>query len=245
MAKKINVIIPAYNEEPRISKTLKTYHSYFYGPSTQSNVGKNCDLRLYVINDGSTDKTAKITEKILKELDMPSEMIDSHPNKGKGYAVKYGMLNSRPADLYYLADADLSSEWNVLDQLLEVLTSKDYDCVIGSRAIVNSETKTSAHRLISGRASNFLINIFLNLGFQDTQCGYKLFTKKSLKAFEAQRINRWGFDFEILYLLKKLKYKVTEIGIKWENREGSHVKFKDYFATLKQLIKVRTTKYNL
>jgi dolichyl-phosphate beta-glucosyltransferase len=239
---KINVIVPAYNEGERLSETLKAFSATFNSQSPFSNAH---DIYLYIVNDGSKDDTAALAAELLQKLGISGELLSYEINQGKGYAVRYGMLNSRPADYYYLADADLSSPWQTLENLYAAGQEQRADCIIGSRARPESKVDTAASRLISGRVSNLLIKLFLGLTISDTQCGYKLFSSKCLPAFQKQTLMRWGFDFEILYILEKvLHLKTLEVGITWKNKDGSKVKFKDYFRTFNELMTVRRNNYN-
>jgi dolichyl-phosphate beta-glucosyltransferase len=232
---KLNIVIPAYNETGRLPETLNQLSDFL----SDSELSSRYDIASYIVNDGSRDQTQELAEKLMEKFDLKGEVMSYQENKGKGYAVKFGMLHSREADFYYLADSDLASSWYTLNELVQVAEANNTDCVIGSRAVNSSEVDTVASRQISGRISNKLINLFLNLGIKDTQCGYKLFKKTCLPAFEKQKLNRFGFDFEILYLIKKMGLKIEEVGISWENKTGSKVKPSDYLNTFRELIKVR------
>lgn len=240
MNKTINIIIPAYNEENRLPETLAALGKYLHLKTS------DFDIRTYIVNDGSRDKTRLVAHNLLAKYNIKGEVLDYGTNRGKGYAVKYGMLHSRPADYYYLSDADLSSPWETMMTLVGVLEKQPvYSAAIGSRAMPESRVEYVQSRHISGRISNLLINLFLNLGFKDTQCGYKLFNHECLAALKILTINRWGFDFELLYVMKKMGLRAKEVGIEWHNMEGSKVRFSDYFKTLEQLWRVRTTKYSV
>lgn len=239
---RLNIVIPAYNEEKRLPLTLSEF-----GAVLEKLEQRQIDPRVYIIDDGSKDRTGAAAQALAKEHKLPLQVLDYGENRGKGAAVKHGMLNSRPAELYYLADADYSADWEQMLKLIEKIEERDdgarYDCVIGSRATADAQVSTQFSRKFSGRASNFLIRLVLGLNFADTQCGYKLFRSSCLPAFKLQKIDRFGFDFEVLYLLDKLNLSVKEVGIKWENREGSKVKPSDYLKTFSQLLKVRFGSY--
>ncbi|MCA9382846.1 glycosyltransferase [Candidatus Dojkabacteria bacterium] len=231
--KKVNVIVPSYNEAGRIERTLEEYAMFVRSMKTKY------DLYLYVVNDGSKDQTAKIVKDELARLNVASELLNLEINHGKGYALKYGVFNSRKADYYYLADADLSAKWNVLADFLELAEKEDYDVVIASRGLETSEVSTKVYKRLLGRSAALVIQLLLGLDIQDTQCGYKLFKGKTLPAFKELTIDRWGFDFELLYLVDKMGFSIGEVGIKWVNKSGSKVKLSDYPKQLIELLKVR------
>jgi len=234
--KLVNIIIPTFNEEQRLPETLTAYANFIPKLKGKYNV------RLYIVDDGSTDKSKTIAQELILKQNITGEILSYKENKGKGHAVKTGMLNSRKADYYYLADADLSSSWDVLDNFLNQIEVTNFHAIIGSRAKEESKVETSYFRYSLGRLAAFIIRIVLNLHIRDTQCGYKLFSKEALQAFRLQKVAKWGFDFEILYILKLLKLNVLEVGIKWKNKGGSSMKYSNYFSTLKQLIVVRLRK---
>jgi glycosyltransferase involved in cell wall biosynthesis len=239
---KLNVIIPAYNEEKRIGKTLRGLAAYIQtAPS-------HLEIDTYIVDDGSKDGTAKVVKQLAAELGQDFHIPSYGKNRGKGYAVKFGMLQSQQAHYYYLADADMSSPWQTISELLDAAIGEDsdsYDCVIGSRAAADARVSSKGSRKISGRISNLIIRGALGLAIKDTQCGYKLFKSTCIPAFRAQILDRFGFDFEILYLIKKLGLRTLEKGIEWEHRDDSKVRFSDYFRTFTELLKVRTHPYKI
>ncbi|MFW5702429.1 MAG: glycosyltransferase [Candidatus Dojkabacteria bacterium] len=235
---RLNIVIPSYNEEQRLPKTLNALADF-----RKMFVQRGIEFRVYIVNDGSKDRTAQVASVLIEQLQLPAKILEYGENRGKGGAVKFGMLNSEPADYYYLADADLSADWTQCLVLLDKIDG--YDAAIGSRVANGAKVETVFSRKFSGRLSNLLIKLVLGLKYGDTQCGYKLFKHNCLEVFSMQKIERFGFDFEILYLMKKLGLKTKEVGIVWENREGSKVKPIDYLRTLHQLLKVRFGSYNL
>ena len=199
---KISIVIPAYNEEKRIKKTLDRC-LYYFG-------SKKISFEIIVVNDGSKDNTSKIVRKYKKV-----RLISYFPNQGKGYSVKKGMLASK-GDYVLFSDADLSTPIEEIHNLMKY--SKDYDVVIASRAVKESKVETISSRKFLGRVFNFIANILIVRGIKDTQCGFKLFSKEAArKIFTKQTINGWAFDVEILFLAKKFKYKIKEVGVEWHH----------------------------
>lgn len=237
--KKINIIIPCLNEEKRLVNTLKDYNEFLKIP-----FAKQHHFKLYIIDDGSTDNTAKVANHNITKFQIDGVVISYDKRRGKGYAVKYGMLNSSQADYYYMADSDGAAGWESLEKLYNNLPANKVGCVIGSRYTSDAMVKNTLIRKTFGKFSQLLTMLILGINVQDTQCGYKLFSKECLEAFKLQTIEQWGFDFEILFLLQKMNFSIVEVGIKWKSIEDSRLKPIDYYKTLKELIKVRLTKYN-
>jgi len=165
-------------------------------------------------------------------------LISYFPNQGKGYSVKKGMLASK-GDYVLFSDADLSTPIEEIHNLMKY--SKDYDVVIASRAVKESKVETISSRKFLGRVFNFIANILIVRGIKDTQCGFKLFSKEAArKIFTKQTINGWAFDVEILFLAKKFKYKIKEVGVEWHHVDHEKVTpTTQSFRMLKEVLKVR------
>jgi len=222
---KISVIIPAYNEEKSIIETLKSVQNYF--------IGKNFSYEIIIVNDGSTDKTANLIA-TLPEV----KIFHFSSNLGKGAAVKKGMVEA-DGDLKIFMDADNSTNIKELDYFLPKI-SEGYQVIIASRAVKGSQVKPQVwFKALAGKIGNKLIQLLAVPGIKDTQCGFKLFTKEASEVFKKQTLNRWGFDFEILFLARRRNFKILEMPIRWVNNPGSRVKGSDYFKTLVELIKIR------
>ena len=179
---KISVIIPAYNEEKRIVKTIKRISEYMSD--------KFPDYEIIVVNDGSKDNTVKVVE----DLDLEKVRVLNNPgNRGKGYAVRNGMLNS-DGDVRLFSDADLATPIEELDKFMPYF-KEGYDIVIGSRALKESniEKHQPFYRELMGKTFNFLVQRITIKGIKDTQCGFKAFTKEAAKrVFEKSLIDRSG-----------------------------------------------------
>ncbi len=223
----ISVVIPAYNEEQRIGDTLKKVAEYFKGKKHE----------IIVVSDGSKDKTKQTVEK----LKLPhTRVIEYQPNRGKGYAVRTGMLEAK-GDYILFSDADLSTPIEQFNKFSPYF--HEADVVIGSRALPKSMiTKHQPwYRELIGKVFNKIVRVCTVRGVYDTQCGFKMFSKKAAKdIFSRATIDGFSFDVEALMLARKLKYKIMEIPIVWMNDERSTVKpVKDAMRMLRDVIKIR------
>ena len=229
----LSVIIPAYNEERRLPKTLREIDRYLRN--------QNYDYEILVVNDGSKDKTVEVANSLLPEI-KNLKVTGYKKNQGKGYAVRFGMLEAK-GDYRLFADADNSTS---IDQIEKVWPEfeKGYDIVIGSRDIkgaVLSPPQPWVRKLILGEGFKLYRKIIIGLwGIEDTQCGFKCFVKKAAEeTFQKCRINRFAFDPEILVIAKKFGYKIKEIPVYWKNDPESKVKFKSIFKMALDLMKIR------
>jgi glycosyltransferase involved in cell wall biosynthesis len=217
----LSVIIPAYNEESRLPLSLRKIVDYL-GQAPQRPV------EILVVNDGSSDGTAAVARQLAHKLEGPDlsiRVLDNAGNRGKGYSVRRGMLEGRH-DWLLLTDADLSSPIEELDKLERAISSGSYDIAIGSRALDRSLIGVHQpwFRETMGRIFNLAVRLTTGLGFADTQCGFKLFRREAAhKIFSRQLLERFGFDVEVLYLAKKLGFRVTEVPVRWDHVEGTKV----------------------
>lgn len=234
--KQISVIVPVFNEEKIIRSSLLQIFKFFHK--------NNYDFEIIVIDDGSIDKSVLEIKKIVSDKIF---LIENKKNLGKGASIKKGVAQATK-DWILFTDADLSTPIGELSKFF--VQDQVFDILIGSRKIKNSliEKHQPKWKQVSGQLGNFYINIFLHLNISDTQCGFKLFHCKTKKLFEKAKINRWGLDFELLFLAKKHNFKIKEVPIVWKNNFDSKVKKTDYFKTLWEVFMVRwnylTGKYN-
>jgi dolichyl-phosphate beta-glucosyltransferase len=202
-----SIVIPAYNEGVRLGPTLERVLGYVHA--------QQWDAEVIVVNDGSRDNTADIVHAFAAK-DPTLRLVDNPGNRGKGYSVRNGMLNAR-GRIVLFSDADLSSPIEEAPKLLAALNS-GADVAIGSRWL-RAETQTQRqplHRQIFGRIFNLMLRITLGLKFKDTQCGFKAFKQSAVQAiFPLQKIERWGFDPEVLFLARKFGFKVQEVSVAW------------------------------
>lgn len=210
-----SIVIPAYNESARLGATLERVLAYVHE--------QGWDAEVIVVNDGSRDNTAGIVRSFAARS--PAlRLVENPGNRGKGYSVRNGMLNAR-GRIVLFSDADLSSPIEEAAKLLKGL-ERGSDIAIGSRWL-RAETQTQRqplHRQIFGRIFNLLLRITLGLKFKDTQCGFKVFTQRAVQTiFPLQKIERWGFDPEILFLAQKFGFKVEEIPVVWGHSGGTRI----------------------
>jgi dolichyl-phosphate beta-glucosyltransferase len=212
---KYSIVIPAYNESARLGATLEKVLAYVHG--------HGWDAEVIVVNDGSRDNTAEIVQ-AYSAKDAALRLVENPGNHGKGYSVRNGMLHAR-GKIVLFSDADLSSPIEEAPKLFQALDS-GADIAIGSRWL-RAETQTQRqplHRQVFGRIYNLILRLTLGLQFADTQCGFKAFKQPAVQAiFPLQKIERWGFDPEILFLARKLKFKVQEVPVAWGHSGGTRI----------------------
>jgi len=213
----LSIIIPAYNEEDRIGKTLDKTLDYLERQSFESEV--------IVVNDGSQDKTRDVVNKYIERFGARLRLLNNPGNCGKGYSVRAGMLEGRGEILLFF-DADLSTPLSEIERVLSPVRENSFDVVIGSRGIDRRliGTRQSKLRELIGLAGNFIQFIFTGLKFKDTQCGFKAFRRETAQSvFPLQRINGFGFDPEILFISKRQGWRMLEIAVRWNHVAGSKV----------------------
>jgi dolichyl-phosphate beta-glucosyltransferase len=211
----LSVVIPAYNEESRLPPTLASVH-YFLS-EYQAN------FEIIIVDDGSTDATASMVKEFAAHHDSV-RLISYRPNRGKGYAIRTGVLAAN-RELILINDADGSSPIEEIVRLEWVL-QKGADLVIGSRAKPDATraVKALAYRTHMGNTFNTIVQSLLLPGIRDTQCGFKLFKQKVARdIFSAARIDGYAFDVEVLYIAKQRSYRIEELAINWSNVAGSKI----------------------
>jgi dolichyl-phosphate beta-glucosyltransferase len=213
-ALELSIVIPAYNEELRLPVSLAQISAYIRALSREAEV--------IVVDDGSRDRTAAVTESFRSE--MPSlRLISNGENRGKGYSVRHGMLEAQ-GRIVLFTDADLSAPIEEAGKLLAAL--ENHDIAIGSRALDRSLifARQSVFREFAGIVFNTIVRVILRLPFVDTQCGFKAFRREPCHVvFEQQRIQRFGFDPELLYLARHHGLRVVEIPVRWAHSPATKV----------------------
>ena len=230
----ISIIIPAFNEEDRIPKTLSKIADY---------VKKDPDnFEVIVVDDASTDKTSEVSKEFSARIkNLKVLTLEESPFAGKGYAVNKGVLASR-GDLILFTDADGSTPIEELDKLLSKI-SEGYDIAIGSRALQRETVKKRQNfiREYMGRIFNIFVRVLTVKDIVDTQCGFKLFKREtSLDIFKNQKIFDFGFDVELLFAATKKGLKISEVPVLWFNDPKSSVDpIKDSIRMFIDLFKTR------
>jgi dolichyl-phosphate beta-glucosyltransferase len=227
----ISIIIPAYNEEKRLPKTLASVLEYM---SRQ-----NYEWEVVVVDDGSTDGTVSIVKDFISN-NSKIKLIENKENHGKGYVVKKGMLASLGERRLFM-DADGSTPISEIDKL-NLYMDQGYDVAIGSRRVAGSDVKEDQplHRIFLGWLFRELVDFILPLGVVDSQNGFKMFSGKSAEVlFSRQSVNGWAFDVEILYLARRLGYKVIEVPIVWVNDKETKVTLRSMMKMIWEVVRVR------
>lgn len=234
----ISVVIPAYNEEHRLPETLKVLRQFVSLKQAAWSVQE-----IFVVNDGSTDKTATLIEEMQKEW--PLLQLLSFPlNKGKGAAVHLGMQKSS-ASWILIADADMATPWEELNKFAALSNEIDADLIMGSRALPQSDIVIRQHwiRQSMGKTFNKILKFVIGLPFHDTQCGFKLLKNDSFfrsKILPLLRVERFSWDVELILFLLKYKKRILEVPIRWEHKEESHVHIvRDSFEMLFTVLKLK------
>jgi glycosyltransferase involved in cell wall biosynthesis len=227
-----SIVIPAYNESARIGKALTdVFHA----------IEKNgWNAEVLVVNDGSIDDTAAIVESFTATH--PSIRLIQNPgNRGKGYSVRHGMLEA-VGSVVMFTDADLSSPMDEAERLFAAIR-EGADVAIGSRWLDRGRQTIHQplYRQFFGRCFNAVTRMVMHLPFADTQCGFKAFTRSAAQAiFQLQRIERWGFDPEILFIALKRGFTVREVAVTWGHDERSRISYlKDGIKMLEELVYIR------
>ena len=226
----LSVIIPAYNEERGIQDTLRKLSDYLSD--------RPWDWEVRVVDDGSRDATRQVVEQFRRSE--PRVVLQAEPHRGKGGAVRAGMLASR-ADYRFMCDADLSMPVHELDRFMPPALGET-DIAIGSREGAGARrVGEPAIRHIAGRVFNTAVRLLTIREIQDTQCGFKMFTAAAAEAiFPHVTVEGWAFDIEVLYLARVHKLRVREIPIEWHFRADSRLRMgRDSIGMLREVLRIR------
>ena len=229
----LSIVIPAYNEENRLPATLARLYSYL----ATSPFG---DAEVLIVDDGSRDGTAALVEDFAHIY--PTVRLVRNPgNRGKGYAVRNGMLAAQ-GEWVLFTDADLSSPIEEVEKLMAAVREQNAVGAIGSRALNRKlvSVHQSAFREYSGRFFNLTMRLITGLPYADTQCGFKLFRRDvAHEVFRRVRIPGFGFDVEALFVAKLLGHPVVEVPVRWANAEGTKVTMLNGLQAFTDLLAVR------
>jgi dolichyl-phosphate beta-glucosyltransferase len=227
-----SIILPAYNESARIAATLDKILAH----ATE----RGWNLEVIVVDDGSNDSTADIVREYARKHAV-MRLLENPGNRGKGYSVRNGMLHAK-GEILLFSDADLSSPIEEADPLFAAI-GEGADIAIGSRWVDRrlQIRRQPLYRRLFGRIFNLALRIILGLQFKDTQCGFKAFTRRSAQTiFPLQKIERWGFDPELLYLATRFGFVVLEVPVAWSHREGTRIHpLRDGIRMFGELLRIR------
>jgi glycosyltransferase involved in cell wall biosynthesis len=229
----LSIVVPAYNEEQRIPPTLERLHAFLSSLPYR--------FEIVVVDDGSRDDTCGVVEALMPR--MPGlRLVRSTPNRGKGSAVRLGMLAAR-GQLRVMSDADGSMPPEQLPALLAPIIACKADVAIGSRYAPGATTtkKQPRYRVLWSRLCNRVIQRTLVPGVKDTQCGFKAFTAEAARdLFRRGTIDGWAFDLEILAVAKRREYRVQEVGVAWHDDGRSRVNpLKDLWKVVREAVTIR------
>ncbi len=231
----ISLVIPAYNEEARLAKTIEESIEYFQT--------KGWSYEIIVVDDGSTDGTLRSIETICSS-NSRVKTIQFKKNAGKGKAVKKGILDASGAYVLFM-DADHSVNISNLDIFIKYI-DEGYDIAIAS-IVLNGARIHDANtplRRMAGSFSKILIRIFAVPTIYDTQRGFKLFTHRAAQSiFSRVTIARWGFDIEALVIASLNGFRIKEIPVHWMNSKRSDIGISDYLVTLFELMRILYNKF--
>jgi len=212
----ISIIIPGYNEEKRILATLRALVE-FCGRNFQ-------EYEIIFVDDGSTDKTLALVNTFAPTSHL--QVIRLSKNRGKGYAVKTGMLRAH-GQYRFFTDADLPYAPNCFFSAMEIFNSPGCDMVVGARDLPNSHdiTVPDRHRTIASRVFSLILNSLLKIDVKDTQCGFKGFTEEAAKKiFTKSTVRGYAFDVEIFILARKFGFNITKIPLNLVRSEGTSIR---------------------
>jgi glycosyltransferase involved in cell wall biosynthesis len=228
----LSIVIPAYNESARIEPALERVLSCV--------AQRHWDAEVLVVDDGSTDQTAAVVRRWM--VSHPNlQLIHNEGNRGKGYSVRNGLLQARGRVVMF-TDADLSSPIEEAERLFAALDD-GADVAIGSRWL-DKQRQTihqPLYRRFFGRCFNWVTRKVIGLPYKDTQCGFKAFRREAAQTIcRLQTIERWGFDPEILFIARKLKYKIVEVAVTWGHDERSRISYlRDGLKMLQEMAEIR------
>lgn len=243
--KYLSVVIPAFNEARRLKSTLHDITRYLSS--------LNEDSEIIIVNDGSTDNTEQLIRNFMADLDdmvrFKIQLLYIHlkQNQGKGAALKKGILETSGQYVLFM-DADNATNIREISKLMPFVEST-YDIAIGSRNIQGAVILKHQPYLREkmGKIFNKIVRLTTVRGFIDTQCGFKLFRKKAAHAICAEsKINGFACDVEMLYIAKKMGYKIIEVPITWEDNPDSRIQmFSNSVSMLKDVLRIKSLHKNL
>ena len=229
----LSIVVPAYNEEHRLPPTLARLAAYLASQPMR--------WEIIVVDDGSRDDTCGVVERAMATI--PNlRLVRQRPNRGKGAAVRRGMLAAR-GPIRVMSDADGSMPPEQLPRLLAPIIAGASKISIGSRYAegAKSDVHQPLYRVLWSRLANALVQRSLVPGVRDTQCGFKAFTAEAARdLFSRGRIDGWAFDLEILALARRAGYAITEVGVEWTDDRRSRINpLKDMWKVVREAMTIR------
>jgi len=231
--RKLSIVIPVFNEEDDVLRSLEQLQAYLDG--------LKLNYEVVVVNDGSTDNT----ENLLKEYSASRSniiVVSYMPNRGKGFAIKTGMLKAA-GDIRLFFDVDLSVPLETIEVFIKEMENKKYDVLVGTRKNKDARIlkRQPIFREYMGKGYTHLTNLLLGTSYSDFTCGFKAFRKHAAEAiFSKQSITGWSFDAEILLLVKRLKFTSGELSVTWRNSEDTRVRLlRDTVRSFWELLKIK------
>jgi dolichyl-phosphate beta-glucosyltransferase len=235
MSPQLSIVIPAYNEAARLGDTIKKVLQYLNEQMSSA--------ELIIVDDGSTDDTALIAERSVADAgSVLTQVIRNNPNRGKGHAVRAGLLSAR-SDIALFSDADLSTPITETPKLVDPIKRGECDLSFGSRALDRSLIGIHQpwRREQGGRVFNLIVRAATDLPFWDTQCGFKAFRMNACRPLIAAAvIDRFAFDVELIYLARLAELRLREIPVRWDHDAGSKIDLlSDSFRMVSQVLSIR------
>jgi dolichyl-phosphate beta-glucosyltransferase len=229
----LSIIVPAYNEEHRLPPTLDRLHAFLSAQPLR--------YEIVIVDDGSKDKTCDVVEAAMTRIPH-LRLVRQLPNRGKGAAVRRGMLAAR-GQIRVMCDADCSMPPEQLPRLLAPLVACKAEIAIGSRYADGAKTdvKQPFYRVLWSRLANKVIQRSLVPGIRDTQCGFKAFTAEAARdLFKRGKIDGWAFDLEILALARRRGFAIEEVGVEWMDDNRSRINpLKDLWKVIREAMTIR------
>jgi len=217
MMPELSIIVPAYNEEALIVSTLDGLQNYLAARPEQ--------YEIIVVDDGSSDGTVALIRDWQRRVGADLQLLINEQNMGKGFSIRRGVMESRGRYIMFI-DADLPYELDAIDGFLKALRS-GFDLAIGSRILPGSEVRgVPALRFLAGQVFSWIVQAVLFTGLPDTQCGFKSFKAEAAREiFRRLTIGGFGFDVEMLFVARKLKFSVQPVAVRMiHHRIGSRVR---------------------
>jgi glycosyltransferase involved in cell wall biosynthesis len=232
---KLSIIIPAYNEEDRIIHTLDASLAFLNRQDFHSEI--------IVVSDGSTDHTRSVVKGFDSGNKVDLRVIEYHPNRGKGYAVRTGMLAGN-GEMILFMDADYAVPIEEITKGIDLIES-GFDVAMGSRTVAGAVVADHQNffRELSAKLYNLIQMAYLGIYYKDTQCGFKMFTKTAARRlFDLQKLNSVIFDPEILWLAKNAGFRVAEFPVSWRHVGNSRIQYdslKKSLFVFQELFRIR------